>query len=280
MQMFCNCNEKCFMITSTQMSKDGVYQKIQKYKCNRLPSDGVKKQPCDFKKEIIINEMIEFEKTSEKNGCITVPSETVNKKINYREELNKLLKIYDFTGTNYFGKLNYYMLRLGYYAHDPPNESRDELFRRVSKPAIKQKNKIYVDKESMFSQTIGEYDFDLESEEVIYKRILSKENPFEYTKDPYIKKLITMKRKNNCKPKNKSERKNKTNKFTLSLEYLEKKDLLGDSLEENKEENEDEEDSEDENDSDSENNKDNEFDVENYSEDDEYEDAEYDDFSD
>lgn len=279
--MFCNCNEKCFMITSTLMSKDGVYQKIQKYKCNRLASDGVKKQPCDFRKEIIINEIVEFEKTCEKNKCVTISSETVHKRINYREELNKLLKIYDFTGTNYFGKLNYYMLRLGYYAHDPPNESRDELFRRVSKPAIIKKNKIYVDKQSMFSQTIGEYDFDLDSEEAMYKRILSKENPFEYTEDPYIKELITMKRKNNCKPKNKSGKKNKTDKFTLSLEYLEKKDLLGDSLEENKEEEEEErEDSEDENDSDSENDKDNEFDIENYSEDDEYEDAEYDDFSD
>jgi hypothetical protein len=116
------------------MSKDGVYQKIQKYKCNRLPIDGVKKQPCDFRKEIIINEMVEFEKTSETNKCIAIPSETVHKRINYREELNKLLKIYDLPGTNYFGKLNYYMLRLGYNAHDPPNESRDELFRRVSKP--------------------------------------------------------------------------------------------------------------------------------------------------
>lgn len=284
MQIFCNCNEKCFMFTCTLMSKDGVYQKIQKYKCNRLPIDGVKKQPCDFKKEIIIDEMVEYEKTSEINKCIVVPSEIVDKRINYREELNKLLKIYDFSGTNYFGKINFYMLRLGYYPHDPPNESRDQLFRRVYKPAIKQKNKIYVDKESMFSQTIGEYDYDLELEEAMYKRILSKENLFEYTEDPYIKELITIKRKNNFKPKNKSGKKNKTDKSTLALEDLEKKDLLDVGLEENKEQQEEqeEEDSEDENGSDDENDKDkdNEFDVENYSEDDEYEDVEYDDFSD
>lgn len=277
--MFCNCNEKCFMITSITKSNDGIYQKIEKYKCNRLFSDGVKKQPCNFRKDIILKDIIQYNKTCVNNECTIIPTKSINKKINYREELNTLLKKYDLTETNYFGKLNYYMLRLGYNAHDPPNESKDELIARLSKPAIKKKNKIYVNDNSLFSQTIGEYDFDLELEKEIYERISLKENKFKYTEDSYIKELLTIKENNNYKYKNKSRKKNKTKKLKLSLDYLENKDLLSNE-DENKNEDEDENDDDDENNFESENDKDNQFDIENNSDDDEYEDTQYDDFSD
>ena len=80
-----------------------------------------------------------------------------------------------------FGKLNYNLKLIGLNVHDPTKETLLELKKRIS---CKQNNKsyIYINKESYFSRTIGEYDYDFENEEKIIERIKNKEDPLEWTK--------------------------------------------------------------------------------------------------
>ena len=288
--MNCNCKEKCFVKTIFRM-KENIMQKVEIYKCNRLPSDGVKKQACNFIKEIIIKEIVKADKeVKENDNNKENKSDNIKRnklKINYKDELNKLLDKYNSQCTNYFGRLNYYMQRLGYKVHDPPNESFDELMNRLSKTPIKQKSIIYINKDAIFSQTIGEYNFDLENEKIMHKNIVDKENMFKFTNDPYIKQLLTIEIVNNKKSKNKSKNKFKNNKLNVSLDELEQNDVLNEKNKKEKDneniendDDDDDDDDDDNSDSDYENNKDNEFDVDNYSDEDDYEDIEYEDFSD
>lgn len=298
--MICDCKEKCLLMSVTRTSKEGKSEKIERYKCNRLPSDGVKKQPCTFIKEIIIDNNIVLSErkllhentiiSNTKNNENTQVTKSVilTKKNHLIEELNKLLKFYDTPGTNYFGKLNNYLQRLGYDIHDPPTESLDELINRLSKKPNKSKSEIFINADSVLSKTLGEFKFDLDEEKEINRRILLKEDPFEFKKDPFIKELLAIKVvSNKSKPKSHKPKLNKPKlnkqKLVNKTEYLDDENIDeedNNSEEEvsDKEDNHDED--EDEEINNNKNNIDNEFDIENYSEDDDFEDNEYEDFSD
>jgi len=296
------------MFTSLNVSVETSLQRIEIYKCNRLPNDGVKKQPCKFKKELIVQEtpvhetrvLTKINKNKINNNKINnnkINNNKINKNknvkltLNYKNELKYILKFYSVSNfvTNFYGKLNFYLFKNGYSAHDPPYESSDELMYRISKSPIKIKNNLYIDENSQFSQTIGEYDYDLETDKCIYKRIQLKENLFEFTDDPYIKDLLKRKSKINKNKKTKSKKvviKPSVLSITSTLKSI---DILKEK-EENPEENpaekpeekpmEEEEEEEEEDVEIDVNDKDNEFDVENYSDNDDYDDNGYDDFSD
>jgi len=289
--MICNCNEKCLMITKIVLSKDDIPTKVELYKCNRLRIDGVKKQPCNFNKEVYIEDVLlsKIKLLNEEE----YDYECKKLKVNYRNKFDKLLKTYNmYDSTNYYGKLNYYLQRLGYRAHDPPSESYEELLCRVSKKPTKIKSKIYIDKVSELSQAIGEYDYDIDDENELFDNIEKKIKPFEFTEDPYIKNILSSTKNKKVSTKNKKvSTKNNRVKLTVNKDVtnndVTNNELLLLLLEDIDEDDEEELNISDDDDNENEEGeevkkecvKDNEFDVENYSDDNDL-DEDYEDFSD
>ena len=294
--MICNCNEKCLMITKIVLSKDDIPTKVELYKCNRLRIDGVKKQPCNFNKEVYIEDVLlsKIKLLNEEE----YDYECKKLKVNYRNKFDQLLKTYNmYDSTNYYGKLNYYLQRLGHRAHDPPSESYEELLCRVSKKPTKIKSKIYTDKVSELSQAIGEYDYDIDDENEIFDNIEKKIKPFEFTEDPYIKNILSSTKNKKVSTKNNrlklTVNKDVTNKDVTNKDVT-NKDVTNNDVTNNEllledidEDDEEELNITDDDDNDNEEGdevkkdcvKDNEFDVENYSDDNDL-DEDYEDFSD
>ena len=272
------------MITKIVLSKDDIPTKVELYKCNRLRIDGVKKQPCNFNKEVYIEDVLlsKIKLLNEEE----YDYECKKLKVNYRNKFDKLLKTYNmYDSTNYYGKLNYYLQRLGYRAHDPPSESYEELLCRVSKKPTKIKSKIYTDKVSELSQAIGEYDYDIDDENELFDNIEKKIKPFEFTEDPYIKNILSSTK--NKKVSTKNNRVKLTVNKDVTNNDVTNNELLLLLLEDIDEDDEEELNISDDDDNENEEGeevkkecvKDNEFDVENYSDDNDL-DEDYEDFSD
>ena len=302
----CNCNELCFFYKKTSIIEiDGKkYTQTHNFnKCNRLLSDNSKKKPCDFISEILIEEKLIEEKN--KIESLIVENDKNNDKLltygDIRNKINDMLECYFIKSYNYFGNLNYYLKLIGYHAHDTTIESLSELKIRLTKKPINS-TKIYINQESSFSHTIGEFDYDYDNEEQIFNRIKIGYDLLEWTKNKIIQDLLKTnvlihKKLPKSKKYNKFEKLTKCYKVT-SIEYLmnceENNQKENDENKNANEKNEDEDDDEDdeendeENDEDdeenvknSENLKDNQFDIEEFSDDDnDYDENNYDDFSD
>ena len=303
----CNCNELCFYYKKTSITEiDGKkYTQTHNFnKCNRLLSDNSKKKPCDFNSKILIDEKVVNVQEEDKEK-IKIDSSIVNKDKNddkilthrdIRNKINDMFEYYYIKSSNYFGNLNYYLKIIGYHSHDPTIESLSELKRRLSRKP-NNVTKIYMDKESYFSHTIGEFDYDYENEEQIFKRIKRGDDPLKWTKNEIVqdilkRKVFIHKKLSKSSKYSKSTRPNKSIKSTDSYKVTLIKELLKNNDEddekeekeekdEDEEKDEEEEEDEEEDEKNSENLKDNEFDVEEFSDDDnDYDDNNYEDFSD
>ena len=306
----CNCNELCFYYKKTSITEiDGKkYTQTHNFnKCNRLLSDNSKKKPCDFNSKILIDEKVVNVQEEDKEK-IKIDSSIVNKDKNddkilthrdIRNKINDMFEYYYIKSSNYFGNLNYYLKIIGYHSHDPTIESLSELKRRLSRKP-NNVTKIYMDKESYFSHTIGEFDYDYENEEQIFKRIKRGDDPLKWIKNDTVqdilkRKVLIHKKLTKSKKSNEGHKSNKLEKSTKSHRVISIDDLINSEEEdeilekENDKEKEnddkkeiiDEEEDEDDDDKNSDDQKDNEFDVEEFSDDDHnYDDNNYDDFSD
>ena len=304
----CNCNELCFYYKKTSITEIDGKKYTQTHdinKCNRLLSDNSKKKPCDFNSKILIDEKVvnlqQDDKEKIKIDCPIVNKDKNHDKIlthrDIRNKINDMFEYYYIKSSNYFGNLNYYLKIIGYHSHDPTIETLSELKTRLSRKP-NNVTKIYMDKESYFSHTIGEFDYDYENEEQIFKRIKRGDDPLKWTKNEIVQDIL--KRKIHIHKKlsksSKSTRPNKSNKsikstncykVTLINELLKNNDdeeieeIEENQENEDKEDKEDDEEDDEEDEKNSENLKDNEFDVEEFSDDDnDYDDNNYEDFSD
>lgn len=314
----CNCNESCFYYKKTSIIDiDGKkYTQTHNFnKCNRLLIENSKKKPCNFNSKILIEEKVvnvvnvvnvqeeDKEKIKIKNLVVADDKSTnisTDKILTHGDIRNKIYDMFEYyyiKSSNYFGNLNYYLKLIGYHVHDPTIESLSELKTRLYK---KPSNitKIYTNKESYFSHTIGEFDYDYENEQQIFKTIKMKVDPFNWTKNEIVqdilkRKVLIYKKLSKSNKSNKSVKLRKYYKLT-SIEDInsdeedeieEKKNNYKEEREEDEEnnDNEDNEDNEDdeEDDKNSESEKDNQFDIEEFSdEDNDYDDNNYDEFSD
>jgi hypothetical protein len=211
----CLCGDKCFFITKLRQNNKGLWEDVEINKCAKLLSD--KKKPCEYYNEKIkLNSSLNEKETNGKNTENTENTENKeNKNVNtlntlntltifpkkektyndYKKLLDDMLEFYYIKSTNYFGKLNYYLKILGYDFHLPNDESLEELKIRIqNRTEIYDKNKkilkIYTDEKIMVTQTIGEYDFDLEEEEKILERIKNKENILDWTDNEYLQSVF------------------------------------------------------------------------------------------
>ena len=305
----CNCNELCFYCKKISITEIDGKKYIQTHninKCNRLLSDNSRKKPCYFNSKILVEEKaVNVENVQEKIKIDTPNKDkNVDKILTYRDirnKINNMFEYYYIKSYNYFGNLNYYLKLIGYQAHDPTIESLSELKRRLSRKP-NNVNKIYMNKESYFSHTIEEFDYDYENEQQIFKKIKRGDNPLEWTKNEIVQDILKMKvlkhkKSSKSKKSTKSIKSTNSHKVTLikellknndneenyELEYKEE-DKEEEDKEEDKEEDEEDEEEDEEEDKDeknSQNLKDNEFDVEEFSDDDNnYDDNNYEDFSD
>lgn len=303
----CNCGETCSVITTYRTDNiNEIVKTIQIKKCNRILGENTKKKPCDYYEENVLKEsMYETTKSTYKS---VKKQKCSNKKVTYRDIyilVHELLKFYNVSGINFFGKLNHYLKILNYDIHNPSNETLQELQERLSKSPTKQINYIYVNIEAFLSKSIEdtEYNHDVEVEQ--FKNIKNKINPLnwvnsELVKDILIKpginksKTITTATTTTTKSKDKTSK--SIQKKSISLEKIDKLDKLALLEDKNDKEltipvekkglklkeeldNFDDDDEEDEDEDD--NLKDNEFDIDVYSDgDDCNDDDNYDDFSD
>ena len=295
----CNCNELCFFYKKPSIIEIDNKKYVQTHnfnKCNRLPNENSKKKPCDFISKILIEEKLIEDKIKIHNLEVVNYKSTntsTNKILTYkhvRNKINDIFQYYDVKSSNYFGNLNYNLKLIGYHPHDPKIESLIELKTRLSKKPINI-TKIYMNKESYFSRTIGEFDYDYDNEEQIFKGIKRGDNQLDWTKNEIVQDILKRKTPINKK----LTKSNKSNKFVKArkCKVTSIEDLINseeeDKIEENEEkendhkkedEDEEEEDDEDE-DKNCENNNENEFDIEELSDDNnDYDDNNYDDFSD
>jgi hypothetical protein len=299
----CNCDELCFYYKKTSVIEiDGKkYIQVHNFnKCNRSLIENSKKKPCDFNSKILIEEKLVEEKIK-MNNLVVADDKSTDKILTHGDIRNKIydmFKYYYIKSYNYFGNLNYYLKLIGYHAHHPPIESLSELKTRLSK---KPSNitKIYTNKESYFSHTIGEFDYDYDNEEQMIKRIKRGDDPLEWTKNEIVqdilkRKVLKYKKLTKSKKSNKSDKSDKSDKYIKSHKVTSIEDFMNseeDEILENEEneekeneekENDDKKEDEEEDDKNSENQKDNEFDIEEFSDDDDNDndDNNYDDFSD
>lgn len=285
----CYCNEPCFYYKKTSIVEIDCKKYMQTHnfnKCNRLPSDNTKKTPCDFNSKKLIQEKLIEEKCDNQNAIV---SKHNNKILTYKDVYDiiyKMLEHYYINSTNFFGKLNYYLKLIGYTVHVPTKESLEELKTRLSKRPSNL-SKIYINKESFFSKSEGEFDYDYDNEVKIFQCIIKGEDPLNWVKDEFIQNILKRK---SLKKSKKSIKSMKSMKYdnsksdnSKSDDYIEEqleKNSCADSDEEksNEEESDDEFDDEKDN---VQNLKDNEFDIEEFSDDDDnLPNDEYDDFSD
>lgn len=276
----CYCNESCFYYKKISVMKieDKKYMQIHNFnRCNRLLIDNLKKKPCDFNSKILIEEKLLEEKSNNKN---TIVSKHNNKILTYKDVYNiiyKMFKYYYTNSTNFIGKLNYYLKLIGYSAHDPIKETLKELKTRLLKKPVNL-TKIYINTESYFSKSEGEFNYDYDNEVKLYKTIINGDDPLKWTKNEIIQNIL--KRKvHNYKKSRKSIRYNKTKSEDCNDEQF-VKNYISDSDEDKSEEEESDNECEDE-ENNEENLKDNQFDIEEFSDDDNnLQNEEYDDFSD
>uniref|UniRef100_A0A6C0LFQ7 Uncharacterized protein n=1 Tax=viral metagenome TaxID=1070528 RepID=A0A6C0LFQ7_9ZZZZ len=295
----CNCNELCFYYKETSIVEIDGKKYVQTHnfnKCNRLLNENSKKKQCDFNSKIFINEKL----VEEKNKNPIIIEEKNNEKIltygDVRNKINDMFEFYYIKISNYFGNLNYNLKLIGYDAHDPTIETLSELKIRLSRKP-NNVTKIYMNKESYFSHSIGEFDYDYDNEEQIFKSIKRGDYPLKWTKNKIVQDLLKIKVYKH-KKLSKSKKHDKYIKSTkcykvTSIEKLMKdeedhqkekdvkeKDVKEKDVKDEDVKDEDEEDDDEEEDKNIENLKDNEFDVEELSDDDEYGDNDYEDFSD
>lgn len=285
----CKCNENCYKFEKIYNEKKENKEFLMKKtinKCNKLLSDNTKKKPCDYydeKIEILYEIKNEEGKDKEKERKKEKEEnkkkedrlkENLLSRTNLLEKLDNMLKSYNLNCSNYFGNLNQILIQLNYEVHLPYNESLSELKIRLKKRGDK-KNRIYLCKESILSETVGEYNYDYEIECYQYDNIINKKDVLEWTKDEEIKKILELKKRKVKKKKNKSKEIKKLNK---KLNELEIEDSDKDEIESDKEKGSESENESSE--SESEGKKDDEFDVEIDSDIEEIENEEYDDFSD
>ena len=303
----CNCNELCFYYKKTSLIEiDGKkYTQTHNFnKCNRLIGENSKKKPCNFHSKILIDEKL-VENEIKVESSTDSDNKKLDKIVTYgdiRNKINDMFQHYYIKSSNYFGILNHYLKIIGYHAHDPSMESLSELKTRLSRKSSNV-NKIYINKESYFSHTVGELDYDYDNEEEILKKIQIGDNPLAWTKNEILQDILTRKvcmhkKSNKCNKSNKSNKSIKSSNYNKVTSIKELMNKYEDEKEEQNEkennkqkvtpyqykenENEDEDEDEDKDeDNNSENLKDNEFDVEEFSDDDnDYDDNNYDDFSD
>jgi len=287
----CNCNEPCFYYKKTSITEIDGKKYTQTHninKCNRLLSDNSKKKPCDFNSKILIDEKLV--ETKIKIDCPIVSEEkNIDKILTHRDirnKINDMFEYYYIKSSNYFGNLNYYLKLIGYHSHNPTIESLSELKIRLSRKS-NNVTKIYIDKESYFSRTIGEFDYDYDNEQQTFERIKRLDDPLKWAKNEIVQDILNRqvfknKKLSKSTKSTKSVKSKNCYKATLIKELLknnnedEEKDEKKDQKEEEDEENDDDDDEKN-----YENLKDNEFDVEEFSDDDnDYDDNNYEDFSD
>ena len=301
----CKCNEHCYFIEKIECNIiDGIryieYYYI--YKCNRLSIDNSKKKPCDFYSKLLIKKKVDENSSQTKkyiisDKCIKTNDIYTIKRI--KQNINKLAKFYYKPFTNFYGTLNHNLKLLGFSVHDPQKETFEELKIRLTNPENNISH-IHLNNNSLFSQTIGEYNYDYDEEYQMYKRVENDENILEYNKDDLDSILDIINR----------DKKYIKHSKNMKQKYIEKKNKDYEDKDKNEEHEHDEDDEEDDDeeyekeDNDEENDnienikendnienikenenieniKENEFDVENNSDDDDYNDNDdYDDFSD
>lgn len=294
----CNCNELCFYYRKTSLIiKDGLkYCQINDInKCNRLLNDNFKKKPCDYNSIKLVHEKLldelDISKTKESTKEIKEIKKKTHKDIYYK--IQQMIKYYNIKCFNYFGNLNYNLNLIGYHTHDPTKESLNELKCRLSKYP-KNKTYIYINYQSYFSKCVEEYDYNDEWEKEILTKIKNKEDPFNWTKDEFIKNLLSKNKKINKYKKYKKsikcynfkkdiDKQNEQEKIDNDIENNIENDNENDNDDKNNSDSDDHSDDSDDDDKskNSDNLKDNEFDVDIYSDNDEdYDNNDYDDFSD
>lgn len=284
MQQFCNCNELCFYYQFIKSKAEGDITYLEKYninKCNRLFNENTRKKPCDYYSKVLIerkkyikNEYPEEISPKKNNEIITIGD--------IRFKIDNLLKFYDINTTNYFGRLNIYLKKIGYGIHDPTNETISELRIRLSKPP-NNKYFIYINEKSYLSETLGEYNFDYEKELQFKINIENKLDLLEWTKNEKIQEILkidTIKKLPKKKNTIKNSLKKKNSKINSDLEeYIEKEKNQNEEKEKYLDEDEEKNLDEDEDQGEEENLDDNIFDVDENS-DDEFDDDNYNEFSD
>ena len=176
-----------------------------------------------------------------------------------------MLLFYNIPCTNYYGNLNLNLKILGYYAHDPPNETLNELKLRLSKPPMKKNivtnHKIYKYK------NIGENITDEQLENEYLFLTSPYQDPFKAIKeDPLLYNLLRVDKKSKKSKKIKVKKlktfKCKNNKIKQNIfnEIDDNEDDEDDEDDENKSKSNSESNSDSESESECENN---EFDMEN-----------------
>ena len=133
-----------------------------------------------------------------------------------------------------------------------------------------------MNKEAILSETVGEYNYDYDIELLHYNNIKNKVDPFEWTKDEEINKLLNYEKRKVYKKTNKNKA---TKKIIKKLSEIEIDDCDKDDTDSEKENGSDSENESSETEN-KENKEENEFDIELDSDVDEIENEEYEDFSD
>lgn len=291
--ILCKCSKKCFCYTTFEKQEDKLLKFII-YKCNYLYNSD-KKNSCDFYKKVNIknnlddvemndniasetnekSDKIENNENNEKNDNTIKTARTARtaktartKVIIYKEDveskIEKLLKIYEVGGTNFFGVLNYNLNLLGYSIHQPNLETLDELVQRMNKERnimmkkdIKfNKGFIKVNKDSCYYKNIGEHDFDEDELKCMFDKINIKETSLDWVDDD-VKNIIKSTNIPSFKKLRKKEKKNKNlnknnvdnyidNDIDIENEYDDELSSNNDSEEEKEEKEENNNDSGDE----------------------------------
>ena len=127
--MYCNCKESSAFCVSFEKEENYICR-YYIYKCNRLKTDGVKKQPCDFYKKELISKV--------NDTYIEKCKETFEiHKRNYRQELYRYIDLCEKIGPNenYYGNIVNRMSILGYKYI--PSENLSRLKKRLCNPPYK-----------------------------------------------------------------------------------------------------------------------------------------------
>jgi len=137
----CYCNSNCFYYLKHETEKEGGNIKYyQINSCNKIYSENTtKKIKCDFYSKIECKEELYISP----DNSIQVKIIKQNK-INYKTEVNKLLRQYDKLSLNSMAMLNKYLQHFSFDIHVPDEETYDELIMRIKNRKYKKQNKLYI----------------------------------------------------------------------------------------------------------------------------------------
>ena len=243
MSLKCYCNENTFTYNKTTIGTSS-YQIVKIDKCNRSQEDSIfynhKKKPCLFNNSEILKEFEKIADYTTFNKHPIIKTIECDIKHDNRKSLMDHLKRYDLKCSNYFGNLNIHLKNLGYEPHLSDIETLSELKRRISRPPIKKKDKIYYSGAQKYYclGTIYSNEFHKPEENIDPTHLVKPKDYFSWTLDADVQAILNRKKKKNIKKKT-IKKKKTVNKYVDINELLDKNETENEKeTEEQKEQNE------------------------------------------